>query len=111
MAWSRSVKRNARLFSLRCSPAIGHDGNRCDCFDRTLLAWVTSHTGDVCDASDSQSGPTRLMARAESLAGFAVKIFVKEHKVAPVRVVDEAGVVAVARAASAGVGEKDAGEA
>jgi hypothetical protein len=51
------------------------------------------------------------MARAESLAGFAVKIFVKEHKVAPVRVVGEARVAAVARAAPAGVGEKDAGEA
>src|SRR4030095_11800164 len=51
------------------------------------------------------------MTRAEPLAGFAVKIFVKEHKVAPVRVVDEARVAAVARAASAGVGEKDAGAA
>src|SRR4029077_5924792 len=77
----------------------------------TLSAWVTSHTGGVCDASDGQSGPTGLMARAESLAGFAVKIFVKEHKVAPIWVVDEARVAAVARAASAGVGEKDAGEA
>jgi hypothetical protein len=51
------------------------------------------------------------MARAESLAGFAVKIFVKEHKIAPVRVVGEARVAAVARAAPAGVDEKDAGEA
>src|SRR6266513_6454033 len=51
------------------------------------------------------------MAGAKSLAGFAVKIFVKEHKVAPVRVIDEARVAAVARAAPAGVGEKDAGEA
>ena len=51
------------------------------------------------------------MARAESLAGFAVKIFVKEHKVAPVRVVGEARVAAVAWATPAGVGEKDAGEA
>ena len=51
------------------------------------------------------------MTRAQSLAGFAVKIFVKEHQVAPVRVVSEARVAAVARAASAGVGEKDAGEA
>ena len=50
------------------------------------------------------------MARAESLAGFAVKIFVKEHKVAPIRVVSEARVAAVARAAPAGVAEKDAGE-
>jgi len=57
------------LFSLRYSPAIGAGGNRCDCFDRTLIAWVTSHTGDVCDASDRRTGPTRLMARAESLAG------------------------------------------
>jgi hypothetical protein len=73
--------------------------------------YFASSPCDVCDASDGQSGPTGLMARAESLAGFAVKIFVKEHKVAPVRVVDEARVVAVARAASAGVGEKDAGEA
>src|SRR5438094_9512106 len=53
------------------------------------VAWCTSLPSDVCDASDGQSGPTGLMARAESLAGFAVKIFVKEHKVAPVRVVDE----------------------
>jgi len=53
------------------------------------LTRFTSQPGDVCDASDGQSGPTGLMARAESLAGFAVKIFVKEHKVAPVRVVDE----------------------
>ena len=75
------------------------------------LAWFTSQPGDVCNASDGQSGPTGLMARAESLAGFAVKIFVKEHKVAPVRVVDEPRVAAVARAAPAGVGEKDAGEA
>ena len=75
------------------------------------LAWFTSQPGDVCDASDGQSGPTGLMAGAESLAGFAVKIFVKEQKVAPVRVVDEARVVAVARTAPAGVGEKDAGEA
>ncbi len=51
------------------------------------------------------------MARAKSLAGFAVKIFVKEHKVAPVRVVDEAGVAAVTRPTPAGVGEEDAGEA
>ena len=51
------------------------------------------------------------MARAESLAGFAVKIFVKEHKVAPVRVVDEARVAAVAKAAPAGVGKKDASKA
>ena len=50
------------------------------------------------------------MARAESLAGFAVKIFVKEHKVAPIWIVDEARVAAVARATSPGVGEKDAGE-
>jgi len=41
------------------------------------LAWFSSLPGDVCDASDGQSGPTGLMARAESLAGFAVKIFVK----------------------------------
>ncbi len=75
------------------------------------VAWFTSLPGDVCDASDGQSGPTGLMARAESLAGFAVKIFVKEHKVAPVRVVGEARVAAMARAAPAGVGEKDAGEA
>jgi len=75
------------------------------------LAWRTSHPGDVCDASDGQSGPTGLMARAESPAGVAVKIFVKEHKVAPVRVVGEARVAAVARAAPAGVGEKDAGKA
>ena len=52
-----------------------------------------------------------MMAGAESLTGFAVKIFVKEHKVAPVRVVGEARVAAVTRAAPAGVGEKDAGEA
>ena len=52
-----------------------------------------------------------MMARAQSLAGFAVKIFVKEHKVAPVRIIDEARVATVARAAPAGVGEKDAGEA
>src|SRR5947208_13055019 len=51
------------------------------------------------------------MARAESLAGFAVEIYVKEHKVAPVRVVGETRVAAVARAAPAGVGEKDAGKA
>ena len=75
------------------------------------LAWFTSQPGDVCDASDGQSGPTGLMARAESLAGFAVKIFVKEHKVAPVTVVGEARVAGVARATPAGVGEKDAGEA
>src|SRR2546426_756186 len=75
-----------------------------------LLAWFTSQPGDVCDASDGQSGPTGLMARAEPLAAFAVKIFVKEHKVAPVRVVGEARVAAVARATPAGVGEKDAGE-
>ena len=75
------------------------------------VAWFSSLPGDVCDASDGQSGPTGLMARAESLAGFAVKIFVKEHKVAPVRIVDETRVAAVARAAPAGVGEKDAGEA
>ena len=65
------------LFSLRYSLASGAGGNGRDCFDRTLLAWVTSHTGDVCDASDRQSGPTRLMAGAESLAGFAVKVFVE----------------------------------
>src|SRR6266404_8468045 len=76
-----------------------------------LLAWFTSQPGDVCDAPDGQSGPTGLMARAKSLAGFAVKIFVKEHKVAPVRVVDEARVAAVARTTPAGVGEEDAGEA
>src|SRR6266480_4729327 len=70
------------------------------------LAWFTSQPGDVCDASDGQSGPTGLMARAESLAGFAVKIFVKEHKVAPVRVVDEARVAAVARTTPVGVGEE-----
>ena len=75
------------------------------------LAWFTPQPGDVCDASDGQSGPTGLMARAESLAGFAVKILVKEHKVARVRVIDEARVAAVARAAPAGVSEKDAGEA
>jgi len=75
------------------------------------VAWFTSHPGDVCDASDGQRGPTGLMACAESLAGFAVKIFVKEHKVAPVRIVGETRVAAVARAAPAGVGEKDAGEA
>src|SRR5438552_15655870 len=75
------------------------------------LAWFTSQPGDVCDASNGQSGPTGLMARAKSLAGFAVKIFVKEHKVAPVRVIGEARVAAMARAAPAGVGEKDAGKA
>src|SRR5947207_1791221 len=75
------------------------------------LTRFTSQPGDVCDASDGQSGPTGLMARAESLAGFAVKIFVKEHKVAPVWVVDEARVAAVARATSTSVGKKDAGKA
>ena len=75
------------------------------------LAWLTSHPGDICDASNGQSSPTSLMARAKSLAGFAMKIFVKEHKVAPVRVVNEARVAAVARAEPAGVGEKDAGKA
>jgi hypothetical protein len=74
------------------------------------VAWFTSLPGDVRDVSDSQSGPTGLMARAESLAGFAVKIFVKQHKAAPVRVVGEARVAAVARATPAGIGEKDAGE-
>src|SRR5207302_4819593 len=78
---------------------------------RPSLAWFTSQPGDVCDASNGQSGPTGLMARAKSLAGFAVKIFVKEHKVAPVRVIGEARVAAMARAAPAGVGEKDAGKA
>src|SRR4029453_17894715 len=52
-----------------------------------------------------------LMARAEPLAGFAVKIFVKERQVAPGGVVSEARIAAVAGAAPAGVGEKDAGEA
>ena len=75
------------------------------------LTRFTSQPGDVCDASDGQSGPSGLMARTESLAGFAVKIFMKEHKVAPVRVVDEARVAAVARTTPADVGEKDAGEA
>ena len=75
------------------------------------LPWLTSQPGDVCDASDGQSGPTGLMARAESLAGFAVKIFVKKHKIAPVRVVDEARVAAVARATSTSLGKKDAGKA
>jgi hypothetical protein len=51
------------------------------------------------------------MARAESLAGVAVKIFVEEHKVAPVRITGETRVVAVARAASTSVGKKDAGKA
>src|SRR5947207_11449286 len=46
------------------------------------LTRFTSQPGDVCDASDGQSGPSGLMARTESLAGFAVKIFMKEHKVA-----------------------------
>jgi hypothetical protein len=106
----RSWEINSALYVARRSPAIGHDGTRSDCFDGPSLAWFTSQPGDVCDASDGQSGPTGLMARAESLAGFAVKIFVKQHKVAPVRVVGEARVAAVARAAPAGVGEKDAGE-
>src|SRR5882724_13552787 len=104
----RSWEIHSVLCVVRYSPALGPGGNRCECFDGTLLAWFTSQPGRVCDAHDGQSGPTGLMACAESLAGFAVKIFVKEHKVAPVRVVDEARVVAVARAATAGVREKDA---
>src|SRR6266446_10856339 len=107
----RSWEINSVLCVVRYSPAIGSGGNRCDCFDGTLLAWFTSQPGRVCDAPDGQSGPTGLMACAESLAGFAVKIFMKEHKVAPVRVVDEARVAAVARTTPAGVGKEDAGEA
>jgi len=111
MAWSRSVKRNAPI---QLAVLAGNsDTTETECLLRRdpRLAWLTSQPGDVCDASDGQSGPTGLMARAESLAGFAMKIFVKEHKVAPERVVSEARVAAVARAAPAGVGEKDAGQA
>ena len=81
------------------------------CGLRFSPVYFTSYPSDVRDASDGQSGPTGLMARAESLTGFAVKIFVKEHQVAPVWVTGEARVVAVARAASTSVGKKDAGEA
>ena len=46
------------------------------------------------------AGPSRLMARAQSFAGVAVKILVEQNQVTPVRVVLELGTIAVDRAST-----------
>src|SRR5437667_9737086 len=71
----------------------------------------TAPARHVLDQADDHRGPTGLVGRAESLARVAVEIFVEEHQVAPVRVLGPPGIVAVARAAAVGVGQKEAGQA
>src|SRR5581483_2771823 len=51
-------------------------------------------------AARDKRGPAGLMACAESAAIFAVKVFIKQKVVAPVRIGGETRVVAVARTAS-----------
>ena len=59
-----------------------------------------SRPGRVFDVPNRQGRPAGLMAGAQAPAGFAVKVFVEQNKVAPMRVSREAGIVAVTRTSS-----------
>src|SRR5437762_12366255 len=77
----------------------------CNCGYRLLFV---SMAREVFHLTDHQRGPAGLMAGAQSLAGFAVEIFVEQNQVAPVRVFGPVRVVAVARAASVFFGQENA---
>ena len=49
------------------------------------------------------------MAGSKAATGIAVKIFVKEHKISPMRIRREARIITVAGAAAIGIKKDDAG--
>src|SRR6266480_2651691 len=65
---------------------------------------------EVFHLTDHQRGPAGLMAGTQSLAGFAVEIFVEQNQVAPVRVFGPARFVAMERAAPVFIGQENTRE-
>ena len=74
---------------------------------RGLLSSVPARGATVFQQPRHQSGPTRLMAGPEPSAGVAVKVFVKEHQIAPVRIGGETLVRSVTDAPAMLIGSKD----
>src|SRR5207245_7471336 len=62
----------------------------------------------VLQEFDCECCPSGLMTRTTAAAGFAVEIFVKQHEIAPVRIISVFRNVAVARARTVLVRQKDA---
>ena len=54
--------------------------------------------GKMLDRSGYQGGPPRLMTRSESLARFAVEIFVEEDDLAPERIMSESRIITIGEA-------------
>ena len=68
-------------------------------------------SAQVFQQSRDQGRPAGLVFRAEATAVVAVKIFVKQHQSAPVRIASEARVVANARPLAIRVGQEESREA
>src|SRR5262245_59890604 len=69
------------------------------CPARRLPLWFLDGVA-VFEEPDNQGGPAGLMVSAQTFAGVAVEVLVEEHQVAPVGIIGEARIIAVAGSAA-----------